>query len=59
MEQENRKIHELNYPLTEEESKKFLEEVKDGDLVKTFNYPFKGANLSYIWADVLHRLQKK
>jgi len=58
MEQENKKVHVLNYPITEEEYNKFLAEVKDGDMVQTFNYPFKGANLSFVWMDSLHGPQK-
>jgi hypothetical protein len=58
MEQQNKKVHELNYPITEEEYNKFLEEVKDGDIVQTFNHPFKGANLSFVWMDTFDRPQK-
>jgi hypothetical protein len=58
MEQQNKKVHELNYPITEEDYNKFLEEVKSGDIVQTFNHPFKGANLSFVWMDILGRPQK-
>lgn len=58
MEQQNKKEHLLNYPLTEEQYNKFLEEVKDGDLIHSFNSPFEGSSLTWVWLDAFDRPQK-